>query len=85
MVRPLEGRRALVTGAAKGIGRATAIALEEAGATVIGLDLVAGDDPVPILACDLADEAAIVAAVAEAARRLGGIDVLVNKDRKSVV
>jgi 3-oxoacyl-[acyl-carrier protein] reductase len=78
MVRALEGRRALVTGAANGIGRATAIALEAAGATVIGLDLAASETPLPILACDLRDETAIVAAVAEAARRMGGIDILVN-------
>lgn len=78
MVKPLARRRALVTGAAAGIGRATALALQEAGASVIGLDLADADGPVPILACDLADEAAIVTAVARAARRLGGIDILVN-------
>ncbi len=79
MVAPLEGRRALVTGAASGIGRSTAQALADAGARVVGLDLRA--DPaatIPILACDLAEEAQIVAAVAEAVRRLGGLDIVVN-------
>jgi 3-oxoacyl-[acyl-carrier protein] reductase len=74
----LNGKRALVTGAASGIGRATAQALREAGAGVIGLDLAAAEGDVPILACDLAREADIVGAVAEAARRLGGYDILVN-------
>ena len=78
MVRPLQGRRALVTGAANGIGKATAAALQDAGAQVVGLDLAAADGPVPVLRCDLRDEAQIVAAVAEAARLLQGIDILVN-------
>ncbi|ODT18329.1 MAG: short-chain dehydrogenase [Mesorhizobium sp. SCN 65-12] len=78
MVGPLNGKRALVTGAASGIGRATAQALREAGAVVVGLDLIAAEGDIPILACDLAREADIVRAVAEAARRLGGYDILVN-------
>lgn len=78
MVKPLEGKRALITGAANGIGRATALALQEAGARVVGLDLVTAQAPVEIVACDLSDEAQIVAAVAEAARRLGGLDIVVN-------
>lgn len=78
MVMPLAGKRALVTGAANGIGRATALALRDVGAQVVGLDLADAEAPIPILRCDLRDEAQIVAAVAEAARRLGGIDILVN-------
>jgi 3-oxoacyl-[acyl-carrier protein] reductase len=79
VVADLAGRRALVTGAASGIGRATAEGLAKAGAHVVGLDL--NGDPsgtFPILPCDLAREADIVAAVAEAVRYLGGLDVLVN-------
>ncbi len=79
MVADLAGKRALVTGAASGIGRATAEGLAQAGAHVVGLDL--NDDPsgtIPILKCDLAREDDIVAAVADAVKRLGGLDVLVN-------
>lgn len=78
MVAALHGKRALVTGAASGIGRATALALREAGATVIGLDLIGSERDMPILACDLANEGDIVGAAAEGARRLGGCDILVN-------
>ena len=78
MVKPLAGKRALVTGAASGIGLATALALQEAGAAVVGLDLRASAGAFPILACDLAVEAQIVEAVAKGAEVLGGYDILVN-------
>lgn len=74
----LAGKRVLVTGAANGIGRATALAFQAEGARVMGLDLAAAKQPVPIIACDLAREAGIVSAVAQAAAEMGGIDVLVN-------
>jgi 3-oxoacyl-[acyl-carrier protein] reductase len=78
MVKPVDGKRALVTGAASGIGLATALALQAAGAQVVGLDLVTRDAGFPILPCDLADEGQIITAVAKAANRLGGLDILVN-------
>lgn len=78
MVKPLAGKRALVTGAASGIGLATALALQEAGAAVVGLDLRASAGAFTILACDLAVEAQIVEAVAKGAEVLGGYDILVN-------
>ncbi len=79
MVVALAGKRALITGAANGIGRAAFDAFEAAGATILGLDIA----PPQALAdqfvkADLADEAAVIAAVAEARRRLERIDILVN-------
>jgi len=67
--------RVLVTGAANGIGRATAQAFREAGAHVEGLDLQEGEN---IIACDLRREQDVVRAVAAAVKMLGGLDVLVN-------
>lgn len=67
----VKGKRVLITGAARGIGRATAKMFAENGAEVIGLDLEAGPG---ILRCDLTNEADIISAV----RGLGRIDVLVN-------
>ena len=68
--------RVLVTGAAGGIGAATVAALRERGCSVLGLDL-AGDGG-DVIACDIRDQAAVDAAVADAIARLGGLDVLVN-------
>jgi NAD(P)-dependent dehydrogenase (short-subunit alcohol dehydrogenase family) len=68
-------KRVLITGAAGGIGSAAAAELRARGASVIGLDLESGDD---VLACDVRDQAAVDAAVVEAVRRLGGLDVLIN-------
>lgn len=78
MVKRLDELRVLVTGAANGIGRATAMAFRNAGARVTGLDLNAGDDPVKTLACDLRREEDVVRAVAAAANEMGGLDVVVN-------
>jgi NAD(P)-dependent dehydrogenase (short-subunit alcohol dehydrogenase family) len=58
----LEGRRALVTGAAGGIGGAVVAAFRAHGATVVGVDLVGADD---VRACDVTDEAAVAAAFAD--------------------
>ena len=78
MVNALEGKRVIVTGAAHGIGRATALMFQKAGARVIGLDLVTSQSPLKTLACNLTREEDIIAAVAAAAGELGGVDVLVN-------
>ncbi|HWC32926.1 MAG TPA: SDR family NAD(P)-dependent oxidoreductase, partial [Actinomycetota bacterium] len=71
----LAGRRVLITGSAGGIGRAATAALRREGAAVVGLDLVASDGT---LATDVRDAEAVRRAVEEAARRMGGIDTVVN-------
>jgi 3-oxoacyl-[acyl-carrier protein] reductase len=89
--RPLAGRRALVTGAASGIGRAAALSLAAAGATVAAVDAdpaVAGLEaelssadagPGPHAAvCDVRDPAEVAATVARAAAALGGLDLVVT-------
>jgi NADP-dependent 3-hydroxy acid dehydrogenase YdfG len=69
-VSSLEGRRAVVTGTTSGIGAATARALEEAGARVVGGSRATGLDVTDPASC----ERFVEGAVAE----LGGIDILVN-------
>ncbi|MBS0474233.1 MAG: SDR family oxidoreductase [Proteobacteria bacterium] len=80
----LDGKRAVVTGGAQGIGAAIARRLAAEGATVAILDL-AGDKAEAVLgaphigvACDVSCSESVDAAFAEVARRLGGVDVLVN-------
>ncbi len=83
MSRRLEGRRAIVTGAGSGMGRATARRFVEEGARVLATDvneagLAELADPIMTMGHDVADEDAW-ARVAEAAReRLGGCDILIN-------
>jgi NAD(P)-dependent dehydrogenase (short-subunit alcohol dehydrogenase family) len=84
-VSDLSGRRVLVTGAASGIGRATSELFVRRGARVALLDR---DPAVKAVAdaaggtvglvVDVADEAAVNAAVAQAAAAMGGIDGVVN-------
>ncbi|MDP2774875.1 MAG: SDR family NAD(P)-dependent oxidoreductase [Nocardioides sp.] len=70
-----EGKRALVTGAAGGVGQSTVELLTNEGAVVVGLDLAPSDD---VLACDVSDEASVRTAVELAAERMGGLDIVVN-------
>jgi len=75
----MDGRRALVTGGASGIGLAVAEALQASGMTVAVLDLAAeGPAGFTYVRADVTDDAAVRAAVAQAVDVLGGLDVLVN-------
>ena len=76
MAMMLEGRIAIVTGAASGMGAATARLLAEAGATVLGADIAS--NPAITLVGDVADSAFCDAAVAQAVALHGRIDILVN-------
>src|SRR6201995_896967 len=89
----LPGRKALVTGASRGLGRAFALALAQAGADVAavartGADIKAaaqdiaartGRTVVPVTA-DVTQRAEAERMVAEADAALGGLDILVNND-----
>jgi 3-oxoacyl-[acyl-carrier protein] reductase/pteridine reductase len=88
---PLAGKRALVTGGAKRIGRALALTLARAGADVAityrGSVNEAQQTVEEIQAlgvrgfgvnCDVREEASVERAVAHALEQLGGLDVLVN-------
>ena len=70
-------KRVLLTGAASGIGAATAKELRARGARVVGLDANTGGDR-ELITCDVRDQEAVERAVAEAIERLGGLDVLIN-------
>jgi NAD(P)-dependent dehydrogenase (short-subunit alcohol dehydrogenase family) len=90
-VKPLAGRTVLVTGAAKRIGRAIALALAEQGANVAITylssqreaeqtvrDLAAFDVDALAIRCDLGDPEGIEEAVAEVVDQFGRIDMVIN-------
>jgi NAD(P)-dependent dehydrogenase (short-subunit alcohol dehydrogenase family) len=89
--KPLGGKTALITGAARRLGRASALALAEAGADVAityrnsarearetVVDLCGLGGRAFALRCDVTDEASVRTMMKEAGRELGRIDILVN-------
>ena len=89
--KPLRGKTALITGAARRLGRASALALAEAGADVAitfrnserdaretVVDLCGLGVRAFALQCDITDEGSVRAMMKEAGRELGRIDILVN-------
>ncbi len=97
--RSVAGRVAVVTGAASGMGRATAQLLADEGARVVVADLgsdrvsaaverireVHGDEAALGVACDVADPVQLDRVVADTADWAGGIDILVNNAGVSLV
>ena len=89
--RPLLGKTALITGAARRLGRASALALAQAGADVAitfrnsareaqqtVVDLSSFGVRAFALRCDITDEASVKSMMKEVGRELGRIDILVN-------
>ncbi len=87
----LAGKRVLVTGAARRIGRALALALAAEGADVAityrgsaaeAAETVADIEALGVrslaIACDVRDEASVQGAVSKAVEHMGGLDILVN-------
>ncbi len=86
----LEGKVALVTGAARGIGRGIALRLARDGADIAlvdlgtdGIDAVAAEiaeigSKTTTFAADVSDREQVFAAVEHAAQALGGLDIMVN-------
>jgi 3-oxoacyl-[acyl-carrier protein] reductase len=88
--KPLDGRRAVVTGAGSGIGEAIALAYAQAGAQLVLADLDAARADSVARRCralgtqaetvigDVGDEAAAHRIIDHCVQALGGIDILVN-------
>jgi 3-oxoacyl-[acyl-carrier protein] reductase len=82
----LSGKRALVTGAAAGIGRACAAALAEAGASIVAVDVNERGIEQTIdsigsglaVRCDLSSPDDVDAMRAQVLSELGGVDILIN-------
>jgi NAD(P)-dependent dehydrogenase (short-subunit alcohol dehydrogenase family) len=88
---PLQGRVVLITGGARRLGRASALALAEAGANVAItyrksagdaqqtlIDLTRFDVRAIALRCDITDEKSVKGMIRQTRKELGGIDILVN-------
>ncbi len=82
-ISEFQGKIAIVSGAASGIGLACARELFAQGAVVVGLDLnpeiskIFCEPGMLGLQCDVTDQKAVIEAVAETVRQFGGIDILV--------
>ncbi len=71
----LSGRVAIVTGGSRGLGRADALTLERAGATVVTLDI---QEENTTMQCDVSDRAQVDDAVRRTVQEHGSVDILVN-------
>src|SRR5579864_2390832 len=89
--KPLAGKTVLITGGARRLGRATALAMAQAGADVAITFLRSGREAqhtvidlssfgvrAIVLRCDVTDEKSVKAAIKETGRELGGLNILVN-------
>ncbi|MDI1320630.1 MAG: 2-dehydro-3-deoxy-D-gluconate 5-dehydrogenase KduD [bacterium] len=84
----LDGKTALVTGAARGLGQGMALALAEAGADIVAVDILPADDTkkqvealgrkCATVVGNLGDRAAIPVVIAEAKKFSAHLDILVN-------
>ena len=91
MNKPLKGKTALITGAARRLGRASALALAQAGADVAitfrssareaqhtVIDLSSLGVRAVALSCDITDQKSVRTTLKEVVKELGGLDILVN-------
>jgi len=89
--KPLRGKTALITGGARRLGRASALALAEAGADVVitflhsareaqhtVIDVSSFGVRAVALSCDITDEKSVKAAIKEVRKEMGALDILVN-------
>ena len=86
----LQGKTAIITGAASGIGRAIAQRFAAEGANVVVTDLerpdlTAAQGKMLGLAMDVTDEDAVEAAVARTIREFGGIDILCSNAGNQII
>jgi NAD(P)-dependent dehydrogenase (short-subunit alcohol dehydrogenase family) len=74
----LEGKVAVITGAAGGIGAATVEVFQREGATVVGVDLLDGSPGDLALSVDVTEEFAVQQMYTQVAEQYGRIDILFN-------
>ncbi|HZP59735.1 MAG TPA: 2-dehydro-3-deoxy-D-gluconate 5-dehydrogenase KduD [Opitutaceae bacterium] len=84
----LNGKTAIVTGAARGLGQGMSLALAEAGADIVAVDILPADDTrkqvaalgrkCVTIAANLGDRAAIPGIITEAKKTFPALDILVN-------
>ena len=81
--KTFQGKIALVTGAASGIGKACALALAKEGAVVVALDINPAIEKMDIkgvsgIICDVTDKTALKNAVEKTIKQFGGLDLLIS-------